>query len=85
MEQVIRMALNQKTKPRFPETGNGTMPKCKVVYLQCKAVAKGNVTPFSLGDVDFSRRRAKAFVKGVERNGSEFIKRNYPVLCDKTI
>jgi len=79
------MALKQKTNPRFPETGNGTMSKCKVVYLQCKAVAKGKITPFSLGDVDFSRQRATAFVKGVERNGNDFIKKNYPVLCEKAV
>ncbi|MCX6773311.1 MAG: hypothetical protein NTV88_06130 [Candidatus Micrarchaeota archaeon] len=82
------MAFKQKTNEKLAERNDGSMPNYKVIYFQCKSVLlgtdKGGIAPFSVGDTNFDKRRASAFVRGVKRNGTEYIKRNYPVLCEGT-
>ena len=83
------MALNQKVNGKFPERNDGNMPSCKIVYYQCKAVIlgpdRGGITPFSVGKIEFDKGTASSFVKGVDRKGFNYIKKNYPILCEGTV
>lgn len=88
-KKVVFVAFKQKTTGKFPETHDGNMPKCRVIYLQCKAVLrgpeKGGILPFSVGKDKFDEDTARKFVNGVDRHGYSYIKRNYPVLCEPAI
>jgi hypothetical protein len=81
------MALNQKVNGKIPERNDGNMPQAKQVFYQCQAVIlgpdKGGITPFSIGNISFDKNRASSFVKGVEKKGFDYIKRNYPILCEQ--
>jgi len=84
--------LQEKTNGKFPERKDGNMSRIEQTYWECKSVIlgekNGGITPFRIGStgkdkIDFDRRRASAFVKGVDRDGISFIKRNYPLLCEQ--